>query len=197
MRLGMRRFTRLTNAFSEKVENHAHSVAIHLMHYNFVRIHTTERHARNGGLGHHEAPGAWDMVKVLEEWEASKTAWVASTWKNLVLNRELWRPQFYSALRYPTNTISNPTPMSLISGFVSSARIEVCRPNNRRQSSWRMTRTTPKTTIAHPVTTAKKLTVTVAQSPFRRAGKEVSPPHQREVRGHGAIELGQTIHLVG
>ncbi len=35
----MRRFTRLTNAFSKKVENHAHSVALHTMYYNFCRIH--------------------------------------------------------------------------------------------------------------------------------------------------------------
>jgi IS1 family transposase len=38
MRIGSRRFTRLTNAFSKKVENHTHSVAIHTMHYNSVRI---------------------------------------------------------------------------------------------------------------------------------------------------------------
>jgi IS1 family transposase len=43
MRMGIRRFTRLTNAFSKKIENHAHSVAIHFMHYNFVRIHQTLR----------------------------------------------------------------------------------------------------------------------------------------------------------
>ena len=43
MRMHMRRFTRLTNAFSKKVENHAHAVAIHFMYYNFVRIHTTLR----------------------------------------------------------------------------------------------------------------------------------------------------------
>jgi IS1 family transposase len=41
MRMNIRRFTRLTNAFSKKFENHAHSVAIHFMHYNFVRIHQT------------------------------------------------------------------------------------------------------------------------------------------------------------
>ncbi len=37
----MRRFTRLTNAFSKKVEKHAHSVSIHFMHYNFCRPHQT------------------------------------------------------------------------------------------------------------------------------------------------------------
>jgi hypothetical protein len=39
MRMGMRRFTRLTNAFSRKVENLAHAVSLHYMHYNFCRPH--------------------------------------------------------------------------------------------------------------------------------------------------------------
>jgi hypothetical protein len=41
MRMRMRRFTRLTNAFSKKVQNHEAAIALHFMHYNFVRRHQT------------------------------------------------------------------------------------------------------------------------------------------------------------
>ena len=41
--MNMRRFTRLTNGFSKKIENHAHSVALHFMWYNFGRVHKTLR----------------------------------------------------------------------------------------------------------------------------------------------------------
>jgi hypothetical protein len=43
MRMSMRRFSRLSNGFSKKLENHCHAVSIHYMHYNFARIHQTLR----------------------------------------------------------------------------------------------------------------------------------------------------------
>ncbi len=45
MRMSMRRFARLTNAFSKKLENHAHAISLHYMHYNFARIHGTLRYS--------------------------------------------------------------------------------------------------------------------------------------------------------
>ena len=43
MRMGMRRFTRLTNAFQQENQNHEHAIALYFMHYNYVRIHKTLR----------------------------------------------------------------------------------------------------------------------------------------------------------
>ena len=43
MRMHMQRFTRLTNAFSKKIENHVAAISLHFMYYNFVRIHQTLR----------------------------------------------------------------------------------------------------------------------------------------------------------
>jgi IS1 family transposase len=55
MRMSIRRFTRLTNAFSKKIENHAAAVAIWFMYYNFCRVHTTLRvtPAMESGLSDH------------------------------------------------------------------------------------------------------------------------------------------------
>lgn len=55
MRMSMRRFTRLTNAFSKKLANHRHAVALHFMYYNFCRVHPTLRvtPAMEAGLADH------------------------------------------------------------------------------------------------------------------------------------------------
>ena len=72
VRMHTRRFTRLTNAFSKKVENHAHSVALFAMYYNFVRIHKTLRTTPAMAAG--VTSRLWeigDIVEVLEAWEQS------------------------------------------------------------------------------------------------------------------------------
>lgn len=63
MRMSMRRFTRLTNAFSKKVENLAHAVALHFMYYNFCRIHQTLRitPAMAAGVTDH----VWDIRDIV------------------------------------------------------------------------------------------------------------------------------------
>ena len=61
MRMSMRRFTRLTNAFSKKAENHGHAVALHFMFYNFGRIHKTLR------VTPAMAAGVSDHIWTLEE----------------------------------------------------------------------------------------------------------------------------------
>lgn len=75
MRMSMRRFTRLTNGFSKKLENHACAVALHFLHYNFCRIHKTLRvtPAMAAGLSFH----AWsieDLIRLLENQESKKAA---------------------------------------------------------------------------------------------------------------------------
>ncbi len=67
MRMQIRRFTRLTNAFSKKVENHAYHVALHYMHYNFCRVHTTLRvtPAMEAGITDH-VWGIGEIVDLLE-----------------------------------------------------------------------------------------------------------------------------------
>ncbi len=62
MRMGMRRFTRLTNAFSKKIENHAAIVALHFVHYNFARIHKILRitPAMAAGLSDH----VWSLEEI-------------------------------------------------------------------------------------------------------------------------------------
>lgn len=63
MRMSMRRMTRLTNGFSKKIENQAHAVALHFMHYNFARIHQTLRvtQAMEAGIADH----AWTLEEIV------------------------------------------------------------------------------------------------------------------------------------
>lgn len=68
MRMQMRRFTRLTNAFSKKIDNLHYAVALHFMYYNFCRIHKTLRvtPAMAAGISDH----IWeleDIIKLLEK----------------------------------------------------------------------------------------------------------------------------------
>jgi hypothetical protein len=68
MRMGMRRFTRLTNAFSKKIEDHAFAVSLHFMYYNFCRSHTTLTKANKGVLKTPAmAAGVSDHVWKIEE----------------------------------------------------------------------------------------------------------------------------------
>jgi cell fate regulator YaaT (PSP1 superfamily) len=65
MRMGMRRFTRLTNAFSKKAESHRAAVGLHFAHYNFVRQHKTLRvtPAMTGGI----SDRLWTLDELVEQ----------------------------------------------------------------------------------------------------------------------------------
>jgi hypothetical protein len=70
MRMHMRRFTRLTNGFSKKIEMHAHSVALHFMYYNFCKIHQTLRvtPAMQAGLSNHP----WEIAVLVNLLDSAK-----------------------------------------------------------------------------------------------------------------------------
>jgi hypothetical protein len=63
MRMGMRRYTRLTNAFSKKLENHVAANALYFLHYNFARIHRTLRvtPAMAAGIANH----VWTVEEII------------------------------------------------------------------------------------------------------------------------------------
>jgi IS1 family transposase len=73
MRMHMRRFTRLTNAFSKKLENHVCAIALHAMFYNFVRIHQTLKITPAMAAG--VTKRLWEMtdvVDMIDAWEAKQ-----------------------------------------------------------------------------------------------------------------------------
>ena len=63
MRMSMRRFSRLTNGFSKKVQNHGYAIALHYMHYNFCRIHKSLRvtPAMEAGVSNH----VWEIEEIV------------------------------------------------------------------------------------------------------------------------------------
>lgn len=72
MRMHLRRFTRLTNGFSKKVENHMHAVALHFMYYNFVKVHQTLKvtPAMEAGL----TDRLWDIADLVALIDANEPA---------------------------------------------------------------------------------------------------------------------------
>ena len=64
----MRRFTRLTNAFSKKIENHACAVALHSMYYNFVRLHQTLKVSPAMAAG--VTDRLWEMTDIVDMLDA-------------------------------------------------------------------------------------------------------------------------------
>lgn len=72
MRMSMRRFTRLTNGFSKKFENHAHAVALHTLYYNFGRVHKTLRvtPAMEAGIADH----VWTLEEIAALMDANQVS---------------------------------------------------------------------------------------------------------------------------
>lgn len=73
MRMSMRRFTSLTNAFSKKLENHCHALALYFVHYNFIRIHKTLRVTPAMAAGITDRVWSWeDIIALVDEAETQK-----------------------------------------------------------------------------------------------------------------------------
>jgi IS1 family transposase len=84
MRMSMRRFTCLTNAFSKKFENHCHALALYFYHYNFQRLHTTLRVAPAMAAGISKELLSWETIIDLVD-QAEHKALVAKRWNALRL----------------------------------------------------------------------------------------------------------------
>src|SRR5208282_793886 len=100
MRMSLRRFTRLTNAFSKKIENHACAIALHSMFYNFVRIHQTLRVTPAMAAG--VTGKLWevaDIVKVLENFEAAQRVEAPTVFQIIKLDIG---DGFYVSVKFPS-----------------------------------------------------------------------------------------------
>ena len=134
MRMHMRRFTRLTNAFSKKLENHAYAVALHQMFYNFTRIHQTLRVTPAMAAG--VTDRLWEMtdiVKVLEDWEAD----MATAGTTYEVRPDRIPPGFHVAInsRYgKPETISAFPTVEAAREFIEAERAKH-RPGRRRKAA--------------------------------------------------------------
>lgn len=86
IRMHMRRFTRLTNGFSKKVENHAYAVALHMMYYNFVRLHSKLRTSPAMAAG--VSKRLWEIgdIVALVEAEEAKADRTRGPYKKVISN---------------------------------------------------------------------------------------------------------------
>ena len=82
MRMHMRRFTRLTNAFSKKIENHVAAISLHFMYYNFVRIHQTLRITPAMAAG--VTTKVWEIADIVALLDAVQTERKESRWHDPV-----------------------------------------------------------------------------------------------------------------
>ena len=85
MRMSMRRFTRLTNAFSKKLENHSHALALYFVYYNFVRVHKTLRVTPAMAAGISDRLWSMEDIAAMIEAAAQKSA-VRGSYKKRISN---------------------------------------------------------------------------------------------------------------
>ncbi len=112
MRMHMRRFTRLTNAFSKKVENHACAVALHSMYYNFVRLHQTLKVSPAMAAG--VTDRLWEMVDVVDVLDAFEVK--RKRQPKVIFNVESWR---IGTGYYVTVTVPDSEPVRVTDTFAT------------------------------------------------------------------------------
>jgi IS1 family transposase len=110
MRMHMRRFTRLTNAFSKKIENHACAVALHSMYYNFVRLHQTLKISPAMAAG--VTDRLWEMVDVVDVLDAFEAK--RKRQPKVIFDVERWR---IGEGYYVTVTIPGSEPQQVSETF--------------------------------------------------------------------------------
>lgn len=89
LRMHNRRFTRLTNAFSKKLENHAWAIALFTFYYNFVRIHKTLR--TTPAMAANVTDKLWEMSDVVQLLEQYEAKWIEDKRKRALEPTGAWR----------------------------------------------------------------------------------------------------------